>query len=353
MNPNQKKAFANVLKGGMKGALNAPAGLGAFGSAIGAVKGAFSGGGQPSGPSMQPPQAQAAPAMQNATVNKPATTTPSSNLSATSPSSAKSSYATMLKSSGPIEQTAQQRYNTALQSFGQGQNAIYDKVQAAEFIPGQMESLNRAFGGQLEALNRDAQLEQERNKAAEDRRRWEMEFGLKAAKANGSGAGGIGSLFGNAKLSTGQKQDIADMLTVQRQVEGLEKRAGGIGKFIGAGPGAGINQFLARNTGSIRPGSQPGSNAQDVRNDIGQIKGYLAKLRGGTSFTPNEQALLDTYTPSVNDSDAVITSKLNSLKKYINDKIETTALVAGGSYNAPGQNNIVVAPDGQEIEIID
>ena len=129
------------------------------------------------------------------------------------------------------------------------------------------------------------------------------------------------------KLTTGQKGDIADMFIVQRQINDLNNLAEKYGGFIGAGPGGSINQFLASVTGQTRQG------AQDIRNNIGQIKGFIAKMRGGTSFTPNEQRLLDTYTPTIDDSDPVIKSKLNSLTKYVNDKIESTILVAGGSIN--------------------
>jgi hypothetical protein len=57
-----------------------------------------------------------------------------------------------------------------------------------------------------------------------------------------------------------------------------------------------------------------------VRALIGNIKGTIAKLRGGTSFTPNEEKLLNTYTPSINDSPTVAINKLNLLKDFIAQK---------------------------------
>lgn len=289
--------------------------------------------------------------MANKAFNKPNTTVAQSNPSATSPISVTQTppgtagstpltttatptvpsipaMATSVKTSGlpaqPAKLSAQQAYDEAQIAYGKGQNAIYDRVQALEFQPGQMESLKRAEGGKLQALEMAANREERERKEAEERRRWEAEMSLKRQTASGSS----GDLFGGAKLSTGQKQDIADMLVLQRQIGDLRGLKGESG-YVGAGPLSGIvNQPLASLTGSVRPG------AQDVRNNIGQIKGFIAKIRGGTSFTPNEERLLETYTPKVGDSDNVLESKLKSLDKFINDKIETTVMVSGGNYNA-------------------
>ncbi len=142
-----------------------------------------------------------------------------------------------------------------------------------------------------------------------------------------AGNGDPNDIFGGAKLTTGQKNEVADMLVLQKQIVGLTDLKAKYGGYVGAGPTTSwINRPLAALTGKIRDG------AQDIRNNIGQIKGYIAKLRGGTSFTPNEQKLLDTYTPSIGDSDAVIDSKLRSLSQFVTDKLESTIMVAGGTY---------------------
>jgi hypothetical protein len=88
---------------------------------------------------------------------------------------------------------------------------------------------------------------------------------------------------------------------------------GGLAGVGGLGFGS-MAQFFAKNLGW---GSKEG---QDIRNRLGNIQGTIAKLRGGTSFTPNEQALLETYVPTINDSQMVIQSKLESLKSFVNTK---------------------------------
>jgi len=131
---------------------------------------------------------------------------------------------------GQPVQTAQQRYNDFLTSINKGKNAIYDKVQAVEFQPGQMESINRAYGGQLDALSRDAQLEQERNKMAEDRRRWEAEMSLKRASARTDGA----------NLTSKQKSQVDSINLVTGQLANYKRlleentRSGGGGRLLGS-----------------------------------------------------------------------------------------------------------------------
>jgi len=49
-------------------------------------------------------------------------------------------------------------------------------------------------------------------------------------------------------------------------------------------------------------------------NSVSQIKATIAKARAGTSFTPNEEALLNKYTPNENDSYQSLVVKLNGLK---------------------------------------
>lgn len=118
-------------------------------------------------------------------------------------------------------------------------------------------------------------------------------------------------------MTAGVKDDIATMDTV---ISLGDEVLGKVDKITGNLPGVGglgfgsIAQFLAKNVGV---GSKEG---QDVRNSIGNIQGTIAKLRGGTSFTPNEQALLETYVPTINDSSMVIQSKLGSLRNFINTK---------------------------------
>lgn len=53
----------------------------------------------------------------------------------------------------------------------------------------------------------------------------------------------------------------------------------------------------------------------DLNNTISQIKAGIAKARAGTSFTPNEEVLLNQYTPVVGDSKQQIKTKLLGLQQ--------------------------------------
>ena len=74
-----------------------------------------------------------------------------------------------------------------------------------------------------------------------------------------------------------------------------------------------------------------GSEGQQIRNKIGNIQATIAKLRGGTSFTENEQKLLETYTPTINDSDFVKKQKLQDLSSFIEDKKTIMQSYLGGN----------------------
>lgn len=137
----------------------------------------------------------------------------------------------------------------------------------------------------------------------------------------GSGGGGGGGAVVSGlvdasgkpiKLSAAQQSSIADWNTLGD----LTSQTIALGEQIGfSGTGGGgqgtIAQFMAKNFGT---GSQE---EEQLRNLIGNIKGTLAKARGGTSFTPNEQKLLDSYTPGINDSATVLRAKLASLQSFI------------------------------------
>lgn len=53
---------------------------------------------------------------------------------------------------------------------------------------------------------------------------------------------------------------------------------------------------------------------------IAALKAAIAKARAGTSFTPNEQKLLDQYTPTVGDSKQQLNTKLNLLNTLFASK---------------------------------
>lgn len=52
---------------------------------------------------------------------------------------------------------------------------------------------------------------------------------------------------------------------------------------------------------------------------ISEIMASIAKMRGGTAFTPNEQKLLEQYTPKVGDSQQMITTKLSELQRKLQE----------------------------------
>lgn len=117
----------------------------------------------------------------------------------------------------------------------------------------------------------------------------------------------------NTKLSTGQQDELAQMNTVMSSIDKVlsfnsDGQLEGIGAYTGL-----FKQFGAQ----IGIGSEEG---KTVRAEIGNIKGTIAKIRGGTSFTANEERLLNTYTPSINDAPAVAINKLQNLKDFITRK---------------------------------
>lgn len=54
----------------------------------------------------------------------------------------------------------------------------------------------------------------------------------------------------------------------------------------------------------------------EFNNTITQIKATIAKARAGTSFTPNEEKLLNKYTPKIGDSKQVLEIKLAALEDF-------------------------------------
>lgn len=81
-------------------------------------------------------------------------------------------------------------------------------------------------------------------------------------------------------------------------------------------------------TGPIEPGIEnvkaifnAGDEATlEFGNTIAQIKATLAKARAGTSFTPNEEKLLDKYAPKEGDSEQQLRTKLNGLKNFFKNR---------------------------------
>jgi hypothetical protein len=125
------------------------------------------------------------------------------------------------------------------------------------------------------------------------------------------------------KLSAGQQQDNENMATVNSLIdEVLNYNSDGLLEGVGGLGQGSVGQFFSNNLGT---GSEE---SRQVRSLVGNIRGTIAKLRGGTSFTASEEALLNQYVPTINESPASIVSKLNGLKKFIALKKENTTASA-------------------------
>jgi hypothetical protein len=137
-----------------------------------------------------------------------------------------------------------------------------------------------------------------------------------------------------SSLPAAIKDDLITMRTVRDMANQLLKAKTDSG-FAGTGAlGKGtVGNLLAKVNMS------PASSIQN-RNLVGNIKATIAKMRGGTSFTPNEEKLLNQYTPNINDSDSVLEQKLNDLIGYINTKEQNTLSVAGGKTAAAPASDI-------------
>ena len=58
----------------------------------------------------------------------------------------------------------------------------------------------------------------------------------------------------------------------------------------------------------------------DFNTTVSNLAATIAKARGGTSFTPNEQAMLEKYSPKVGDSKQILVTKLAQLRKQFGGK---------------------------------
>ena len=135
------------------------------------------------------------------------------------------------------------------------------------------------------------------------------------------------------------KSDLIDMGTLNKmanEIKSIGEQSGwkGVGGF-GVGT---ASQFLSQNLGI---GSKE---SQNLRNFIGNLNGTIAKLRGGTSFTDSEKRLLETYTPTINDSPNIIKSKIDSLQKFLNFKTQSINEI----YNSNYSQNIQISPTDKQ-----
>lgn len=154
------------------------------------------------------------------------------------------------------------------------------------------------------------------------------------------GSGTIEDQIADLKLSAAQKTDLVDIITLESQIKSLEDLSAD-GTLEGIG-GFGLGSIKQSAYKNLAIGNQEGA---DARIAIGAIKGYLAKLRGGTSFTVNEQRLLDSYTPGINETAASVASKLKGLKDFLKTKKEAIVTVGGGT--VPAGTNTITPTSGK------
>lgn len=164
---------------------------------------------------------------------------------------------------------------------------------------------------------------------------------LRAQKADGGSGSGPGGL---PKMTGAQQEDLATMDTVV-DLSGLATALGDkIGwKGVGGLWSGSISSELANQLGWTT------EDQEKLRNYLGNIQGTIAKLRGGTAFSVQEKAMLDTYTPNIDQADTVIQSKLKSLGEFIALKRANTLKYAnGGQPLAPMPSHTPGATPGSE-----
>jgi hypothetical protein len=165
---------------------------------------------------------------------------------------------------------------------------------------------------------------------AQQRMTQQAQHGFERAMAGGGGS---------PRLTPTMQADIADMATLEQMstaAETLGDRTNWDG--VGGLMGGTRDQLLMKHTGR---GTQE---SETLRNTITNITATIAKLRGGTSFTANEQKLLESYAPTINDHPNVIRAKLAGLRQFIQMKRQNTLAVAGGNFGALGDNQAQINP---------
>lgn len=166
------------------------------------------------------------------------------------------------------------------------------------------------------------------------------------AKLGSTPSSGIVDASGKPiELTAAQKGTISDWSTLMGQINealtiGEKTGFAGVGGLVGGS----TRQFLFKefSVGSIEE--------QNLRNAIGNVRATLAKARGGTSFTANEEKLLNTYTPGINESADSLRSKLNSLLNFASESIKNTYKVSG-AVNTDQKIRVRRKADGVEGEI--
>jgi len=132
----------------------------------------------------------------------------------------------------------------------------------------------------------------------------------------------------STKLTAGQQEDVittSGLIDMIDQVNAMYADANleGVGGLWQGSLGSAWDKVFGSSS----------DEARNARQLIGNIKGTIAKLRGGTSFTTNEQALLETYVPTINENPEVVISKINNLRSFLQGKLDTMGEIVTGGYD--------------------
>jgi hypothetical protein len=142
-------------------------------------------------------------------------------------------------------------------------------------------------------------------------------------RTSGATSTGAAGETGGVKLTADQQKELTNLVTSEEQVTDA-LRLGAETKWAGVGRAEGsiVGRFLGSG----------GEKGETLRNKVGEIRGAVALLRGGQSFTDTEKAMLDAYTPELTDPDWRIQTKLTNLQQMMKRKRENMLRVAHGEY---------------------
>jgi hypothetical protein len=183
----------------------------------------------------------------------------------------------------------------------------------------EVEAADRTHDTGMENLRGTWNLRQIGASGAEQRKTQAVQHGFERSQ---SGPGG------KVNLGAAAQADLADMMTLEDMANSAVKLGDEIGWEGVGGMGAGSRgQFMQKHFGRGNPQSET------LRNTLGNLTATIAKLRGGTSFTANEQALLEKYAPTDNEHPTAIKAKLAGLAQFIQTKRKNVLAVASGDFS--------------------
>lgn len=140
-----------------------------------------------------------------------------------------------------------------------------------------------------------------------------------------------------SKLSNAQEEKVADIDTyisfaneILRQYEKNGQSLPGVSSYGGGSIGGVIN--------SLSGGFFEGGENQSNRELVSNLNSQLALARGGKTFTPTEKALIEKFSPTINDTDSTIASKLTNLVRQLEtSKSNLISNAVGEGYKSNNQ----------------